>query len=152
MSTESKDSSSDKGNGGKSSVLIQALTLVLPFLFLSVLSGLRLPPWAEKLADLWGPGFVIAGGFVFLVIHYVPTGFLLNFVTAQQGIVTGLNVLSTTLTLANSELRVLTLSMQEMAVMIKNMTERIAQIESDQRWIFRRITEQIPPDYSKKGN
>lgn len=43
-----------------------------------------IPAWLQKMAQDWGPGFVLWLGFFFAVIYYLPRDVLTKFVDAHQ--------------------------------------------------------------------
>ena len=44
-----------------------------------------LPAWLQRIAEQWGPGFVLWLGFFLAVIYYLPRDVIAKFVSAQQG-------------------------------------------------------------------
>lgn len=44
-----------------------------------------IPAWLQKIAEQWGPGFVLWLGFFLAVIYYLPRDVISKFVLAQQG-------------------------------------------------------------------
>ena len=70
--------------GGFFDSLTRFLVAILPFVLGAGLIAVRLPPWFDEMAKLWGPGFIILGIFVLGFIRYVPPGALRDLIKAQQ--------------------------------------------------------------------
>ncbi len=95
-SSESSGSSAEKWggperrvtSGSKSAGFWDGLTrffvTLLPFALGAGLIAVRLPPWFDEMAKLWGPGFIILGIIVLGFIRYVPPGAVRDMIKSQQ--------------------------------------------------------------------
>ena len=64
--------------------LVRIIIAALPFAAGIGLITSKLPPWADEMAKLWGPGFVILGVVILGIMRYVPVNAIPEFIRLQE--------------------------------------------------------------------
>ena len=84
MSNESINPSPPNRVGSFFDGLIRTILTVTPFAIGIGLISVRLPPWAEEMAKIWGPGFIVMGITTVVFFRFVPQGILVDLLKARE--------------------------------------------------------------------
>ncbi len=109
-------------------IIVQIVTALLPFALGIGLITIRLPPWAEDMAKLWGPAFVVIGMIVAGFIRYVPTGILHEYTSAQRIQAVALGNIAQSLELISREIADLS-GMKEALLDVKSALQEGARLQ-----------------------